>query len=129
MLDSTVGNAPSCELHLEGAVTVFDAFSVFTQPIRVQIGATTVLFKPDRRGEATAGGGTWRVKNASQFGVVYGGMMEFEADLKGNDWAAELQKLGLTNGGSLASTVSVPLTLQVGNARHTATAQITCRAK
>ena len=56
-------------------------------------------------------------------------MMEFEADLKGNDWAAELQKLGLTNGGSLASTVSVPLTLQVGNARHTATAQITCRAK
>lgn len=129
VLDSTAGNAPSCELHLEGAVTVFDAFSVFTQPIRVQIGATTVLFKPDRRGEATAGGGTWRVKNASQFGVVYGGMMEFEADLKGNDWAAELQKLGLTNGGSLASTVSVPLTLQVGNARHTATAQITCRAK
>ena len=129
VLNSAAANAPSCELHLEGAVTVFDAFSVFTQPVRVQIGATTVLFKPDRRGEATAGGGTWRVKNNSAFGVVYGGMMEFEADLKGNDWAAELLKLGLMNGGILASTLTVPITLQVGNARHTTTAQITCRAK
>ena len=56
-------------------------------------------------------------------------MMEFEADLKGNDWAVELQKPGLTNGGSLASTLSVPLTLQAGNARLPATAQIACRAQ
>ena len=128
-LEPASGDAQSCELHLEGSLTVFDAFSVFTQTIRVQIGATSVLFKPDRRGTATAPGGTWRVKNASQFGVVYGGMMEFEADLKGNDWAAELQKLGLTKDGTLASTLSVPVTLQVGNARHTATAQIVFRAK
>jgi len=102
---------------------------VFTQTIRVQIGGTSVVFKPDRRGTATATGGAWRVKNASQFGVVYGGMMEFEADLKGNDWATELQKLGLTSVGTAAPTLSVPVTLQVGNARHTATAQIVCRAK
>ena len=69
------------------------------------------------------------MKISSAFGVVYGGMMEFEADLKGNDWAVELQKPGLTNGGSLASTLSVPLTLQAGNARLPATAQIACRAQ
>ena len=66
---------------------------------------------------------------SSAFGVVYGGMMEFEADLKGADWAAELQKLGLTNGGTSVSTVSVPLSIHVGNARHTTTAQINCRTK
>lgn len=129
VLDWKAGDAPSCELHVEGALTVFDAFSVFTQTVRLQIGATSVSFKPDRRGTATAPGGSWRVKNVSQFGVVYGGMMEFEADLKGADWAGELQKLGLTNGGPVPPSLSTSVTLQVGNARHTATAQIACRAK
>jgi hypothetical protein len=129
VLDFKTGDAPSCELHLEGALTVFDAFSVFTQSIRLQIGGTSVAFKPDRRGTATAPGGSWRVKNASQFGVVYGGMMEFEADLKGTEWAGELQKLGVTSGGPLPPSLSTSVTLQVGNARHVATAQIACRAK
>ena len=129
VLDRKPDAAQACELRLEGAVTVFDAFSVFTQTVRVQIGGTSILFKPDRRGNAEAAGGTWRVANATQFGVVYGGMMQFEVMLSGADWLAELQKLGLADGRGVPTNLSASVTLQVGNAKHTATAQIACRAK
>lgn len=114
------------EIRLTGAVTVFEAFSVFTQPVEIQLGETKVSFKPDRRGQAAApgaAGGQWRTRNASQFGVVYGGMMEFEATLSGAAWLEQLRKLGVASGG--AAKVSV----KVGEARHTGTAEISVRPK
>jgi hypothetical protein len=128
-LDFTPNAAQPCALTLEGAVTVFNAFSVFTQSIQLQVGGKTVTFKPDRRGAAANADGTWRVKNASQFGVVYGGMMEFEATLSGADWLGELKKLGLMNGTALAANVSAGINLRVGNAQHAATARIVPRLK
>jgi len=82
--------------------------------------------KSDRRGQASAPGatgGTWRAKNASQFGVVYGGMMEFEATLTGGGWLEQLRKLGLTSGGAAKFSV------KVGDARHTGSAQLAVRTK
>ncbi|MFM1768481.1 MAG: hypothetical protein RJA22_1010 [Verrucomicrobiota bacterium] len=112
----TLGAAQACTLRVEGSVTVFEAFSVFTQPVELQLGETKVSFRPDRRNQATVAGpagGTWRVRNASQFGVVYGGMMEFEAVLTGSAWLEQLQRLNLTRGGPAR------FTLKVGDARHT----------
>jgi len=125
-------NAPApCEIRIAGSVTVFDAFSVFTQSVRVRIGQTSVEFKPDRRGVATAPNGSWTVTNAGRFGVVYGGMMEFEVVVTGSAWLAELQKLGLTqaNSNPAEQKVSTPVVLHVGNAQHTAKAELLCRAR
>ena len=113
----------SCELKLEGTVTVFQAFSVFTQPVQIQLGGQTISFKPDRRGTASAEGGTFRVKNASQYGVVYGGQLEFEATLSGAGWLKELQKAGFTATGK-AQEIPAALEMRVGTAKHHATASV-----
>lgn len=117
------GSGTNCELKLEGAVTVFEAFSVFVETVRVQLGATTVSFKPDRRGVASAAEGSFRAKNANDFGVVYGGLMEFEMTLTGEDWLRELRKSGWQAGGA-SRPVTIPLILQVGRAQHKASARI-----
>ena len=112
----------SGELTLEGSVTVFNAFSVFTQTIRVQIGGTTVTFKPDRQGRATAANGTLRIKNASQYGVIYGGLMQFEITLHEPGLGAEMKKLAgpsAPKGG-----LPMPVKLEIGPAKHSATAAV-----
>ena len=130
-IDQRPNATAPCEIRIAGSVTVFDAFSVFTQSVRVRIGQTSVEFKPDRRGVATAPNGSWTVTNAGRFGVVYGGMMEFEVVLTGSAWLAELQKLGLTqaNSNPAEQKLSTPVVLHVGNAQHTAKAELSCRAR
>jgi hypothetical protein len=95
--------------------------------VEIQLGEKTIAFKPDRRGAATAADGTFRVKNASQYGVVYGGMMEFEAMINGVEWWQELQKAGVPASGT--ATVPVAVTMRVGPAQHTAPASLTLREK
>ena len=98
--------------------------SIFTQTIQVQLGGKSVTFKPDRSGAASTADGTFRVKNANPYGVIYGGMMEFEAVVSGPDWLAELQKLGSRDSGGPMGT----FTLHVGPARLSATARITVKS-
>jgi len=118
----------SCELKLEGTVTVFQAFSVFTQPVQIQWGGQMISFKPDRRGIASAEGGTFRVKNASQYGVVYGGLMEFEATLSGAGWLKELERAGFAAGGA-AREVPAAIELRIGTAKHTSDVRIHARGR
>jgi hypothetical protein len=113
----------SCELKVEAAVTVFDAFSVFADPVRLQLGAKSITFKPDRRGVANTTDGSFRVKNVNEFGVVYGGVMELEVTLTGEDWVRELRKLGWQSDSARRSEVSIPLALQIGRAQHKANAR------
>ncbi len=118
---ATLSPGPGGRITISGAVTVFQAFSVFTQPILVQIGDKTVTFKTDRRGAAQAGGSIFRATNASQFGVVYGGLMEFELQLAGDEWSGELQKLGAKATGA---EVTTPLSMEIGKAKHKASATL-----
>lgn len=118
-----------CEIRIAAAVSVFEAFSVFTQPVRVQVGSAAVSFRPNRDGGAIVDKSSLRILNGDPLGVVYGGIMEFETVVSGPAWLAELQKLGLTGTGSVAPRLQVPLVVQVGNARHTATADVTCRTR
>lgn len=117
------------EVRLAGSVTVFDAFSVFTQAVEIQMGAKGIAFKPDRRGAASVPGGTFRVTNANPYGVVMGGIMQFEAVLTGADWLQELRKAGLNPAPGGAKAFAMPLNIQVGVARHTAMAAVTVRTK
>jgi FtsP/CotA-like multicopper oxidase with cupredoxin domain len=114
-------------LTMEGTVTVFQAFSIFTQRLTIRLGEKSVSFKPDRRGLAEAGGVTFRARNASQYGVVYGGLMEFDLTLNGSDWLAEFRRAGkLESGTPLKGAVTdVPFSMDVGKARHTAKARFT----
>jgi hypothetical protein len=125
--EAVLDSAP-VEVRLEGSVTVSQAFSVFTQPVRIQLGETAVSFKPDRRGTAATAGGSFRVTNAGQYGVVYGGLMEFEVTLRGAEWLAELKKHGLEGDSARKETV-VSLTVEIGRARHTATTPIVLKSK
>ncbi|MDB6155929.1 MAG: Multicopper oxidase type 2 [Chthoniobacteraceae bacterium] len=94
------------ELRILGNVTVFDAFSVFTTAIRIGIGEKWVTLKPARNGQASAEGVSYRVINSGRYGVVYGGLMEWEATFTGESWA------------TAASKASASIKMELGKARH-----------
>ena len=114
----------SATIKLAGTVTVFEAFSVFTQPVTFQLLGGNVAFTPNRKGTARAGRHEFQIKNASQFGVIYGGQMEFELTLQGAEWRDALLKLSGPNPKS--ARLTSPLTIQVGTASHTGTAAVDC---
>jgi hypothetical protein len=122
---TTPSGAEVGTLKLLGTVTVFEAFSVFTQQIQIRLGEKTVSFKPNARGTAKSGENTFQVRNGTKFGVVYGGLMEFDAQLRGPEWAAELKKLGVTSDAASTSDVHANIRIDVGEAQHTATVPIT----
>jgi hypothetical protein len=105
------------ELKLTGAVTVYEAFSVFGQPIRIQLGAKVATLTPNERGVANSKDATFRVLSKQSDGVVYGGLLEFEIILRGPDWLAEIKK---TTGTQSNSSPTALLDLGVGNVRHSA---------
>jgi manganese oxidase len=111
---------PGFQVEIEGKVTVPQAFSAFLIPVRIQLGEKSVEFKSDRSGKATNGVDLFRIKNASGYGVVYGGEMEFEATLHDAAWLAEVHKM---NKG--AESFSWPLSLRIGKAEHKTTANVT----
>jgi FtsP/CotA-like multicopper oxidase with cupredoxin domain len=115
-LDTTGG----CRIELEGSVTVFEAFSAFTAPVTVRLLGRSVQFKPDTKGLARTGDGELRIVNASPQGVVYGGLMDLAITLRGPQWCEALARHGLAAGRS-GKRLSVPVTIQVGDASHKAT--------
>jgi hypothetical protein len=121
------GGGKEGSLALEGTLAVFQAFSIFTQPITVRLGEKAVSFKPDRRGLAENDSVKFRARNASQYGVVYGGLLEFEMTLSSAEWvnaclrAAKVE----SNTPSPGTELDVPLSMEVGKAKHSATARFT----
>ncbi len=106
----TENGAPT--LHLTGAVTAYDGYAIFNQPFTVRLGDATATFRPNAAGQATAAegtGSTLRITNATEFGVINGGVMEFAVRLAGAEWVAA--------GGSPAA--SAELRLSIGRAHHT----------
>ena len=122
--EAVIDTADSCRISLAGTVTVFRAFSVFNQPVSLQLGEKTVKFQPDMSGRATNEAGSFRVKNANRFGVIPGGTMEFETTLTGAGWLAELQKLGAVDDSRVKPEAVVTLKMQVGAAHHSAAARL-----
>jgi hypothetical protein len=99
------------QLKLSGTVTVYEAFSVFGQPIRVQLGKKVATLMPDQRGMANGRDATFRVLSENKDGVVYGGVLDFEIVLRGSDWLGEIKN-------AAGSQVPVSMELTVGNVRH-----------
>lgn len=102
------------QLRLAGTVTVFDAFSVFNQPVSVEVDGKTISFQPDRSGSATTGQSTLRVRNVNPYGIVYGGQLEFEINLQGPAWLPHLAKL--------KSSKDIAIKMHAGVAGHHAKA-------
>lgn len=115
------------QIKISGLVTVFEAFSVFTQPVEFEVLGRIVRFTPDRKGRARTVNAEFQIRNASEYGVVYGGKMEFDLTLQGNDWRAGLEKSGLSK--TASQQLSVPLRVNVGSASHTATMELQCVVK
>ena len=92
--------------------------------MQFQLLGNNVTFKPDRKGRARTPNAEFQIKNASEYGVIYGGQMEFELTLQGKEWRQGLEKLGLTLAKS--QRLNVPVRVEVGNASHAATAELQC---
>lgn len=122
-VDFTPGAKQLCEIRLHGKVTVFDAFSVFSAPIRLQFGEKVVTLRPDATGVATNDSVSYRVLNSGKVGVVYGGLMEWEATLTGESWLRELEKLGAKKN-EVAGELAVSLEMDVADAKHSTTARV-----
>lgn len=95
--------AESGQLRIAGTATVYEAWSVFGQEIKLVLGEQKVVFKPDTMGVAKEGGASLHIRNIAETGVVHGGVLEFEIYLSGD-------------GGALPPQ----LELHIGNARHEA---------
>lgn len=111
------GSGAKAEITIEGSVTVHQAFSAFVLPFELQVGEVSARFQPNRQGTATATNGTFRVRNVNPYGVVYGGTLEFHATLTGEP----VRKLVEISRGS---SREIPVVLQIGKARHSATARV-----
>lgn len=111
-------------IQITGTVTIFEAFSVFTQPVTFQLLGGNVTFTPNRKGQAKVGRQEFQIKNASQFGVVYGGQMEFELTLQGPEWRAGLMKTSVPN--PRPTQITAPITIRVGTASHSGTVTMPC---
>ena len=107
---------------LEGAVTVYDGFAVFNEPIRLRLGDRTAEFLANQQGIYKDQRTMLRVKNANEFGVVHGGLLEFEIALNGADWLADLGRPAAAN-----APTEVPVVLDIGKAQHTAIAKFVRR--
>jgi hypothetical protein len=110
---NTAARPSRSEIVVEGAVTVFEGFAVHNESIRIGVGNRTVELHPQSNGEANDPLARFRVKNANEFGVVLGGVMEFELVLQGAEWLREIE----------ASSTSAPLlklSLEVGRGKHVA---------
>lgn len=72
---------PGDRLRLAGTVTVFEAYSIFNQPVILNVAGKSFTFQPDAKGKAASEGARWQVRNANPFGVVQGGILEFDCDI------------------------------------------------
>ena len=113
--EANIPNAGNATLRLSGHASVPQAFSVFISPVVVKIGEKSFSFKMDRRGTVTTREGTFTIRNSSQYGVVYGGLIQFETTISTPELADELKKLG---GGNFSGNTTLPITLQIGRAQH-----------
>ena len=102
------------ELFIRGAVTVYDGFAVFNEPLRVTIQNRTLEVQPNQAGVAERAEGSLRVLNANEFGVVRGGIVEFELALR-EDSAG-----GSAAVGAAAGTLMISIDVAKGHhvARH-----------
>ncbi len=126
------GQASPGEIRLEVTATVFEAFSIFRQTVNVQLGDKIVTFAPDRSGLARVAGlagGTLRITNGGDQGVVYGGLMNFELTLSGASWAQELKKMGWSATDASTLIRPIPLTITIGEARHIASVPLGLAAR
>ena len=128
-----LATAPArAQVIIEGAVTVYEGFAVFNEPIRLLLGERMAEFQPNQQGIAKDQRTMLRVKNASEFGVVSGGLLEFEIALSGADWLMEPGQAKAPRAatpGAADAPQEVPVTLEIGRARHTTTAKFIRRTQ
>lgn len=93
------------DLIINGTVTVFEAISLYTQAIQVNLGKRTHTLQTQRDGVGKAEGCTFRARNVTPLGIIFGGLLEFE--------------LTLTDIGEVEN--STKLHLKIGEAAHAAT--------
>lgn len=116
------------EIRLTGAATVFEAFSVFNQSIRVQMGGVTATFAPNQAGIARTPQGTWQIKNASEFGVISGGVMHFDLTLTGEEWLGAIETaLAASATKKPAGGARMPVAIEIGQAHHVTDVKVRSR--
>ena len=117
----------AAEVDLEGQVTVPDPFLTAQNAFVVKVGDKTATMHPDASGLSVSPDAILLVKNTSQQGngALRGGTLEFELTLRGPGWAEELRKLKAIDGNNApAAGVSFPISLEVGPAKHAASATL-----
>jgi manganese oxidase len=135
---NTAAKPARADLIIEGVVTVFDGFATFNEPVKVQVGSRSLELQPQKNGVATDPRGRLRVMNADEYGIVRGGLMEFELVLTGAEWMHEVETMAAAPGASAspASTARDPdlapgpmltLSLDVGRGHHVSHRQIVRR--
>jgi len=111
-------------VHLSGGATVLDGFSVFNEPFEIELAGLTVRFTPDRAGRFRSESAEFTIRNASPFGVVYGGEMEFSLMLRGEAWRKAFQVAQASAQPPASEALRLPFRMQIGPAVHRAIVEL-----
>ncbi|MCI0541632.1 MAG: multicopper oxidase domain-containing protein [Verrucomicrobiales bacterium] len=130
--EAMLGPDGNCRIRLRGTVTVYQPFSVFAEPVTLRALNRSVTFKLNSRGHARMPNAEFETRNSDAdravFGIMHGGELEFEINLHGPEWREALDRLSastsVTNGG--APRIAVPISLEIGQASHRGTAEMSC---
>ena len=114
----------SSEVNLVGQVTVPDPFLTAQNAFTIHVGGKSATLRPDASGLSVSPDAILLVKNTSLRGngALRGGTLSFELTLRGNAWLDELRRLKALDENGPITNASFPVSLEVGPARHTASA-------
>ena len=100
---------------MEGSAIVPEAFSTANIPVSIDIAGQEIRFDLNEKGEAIRDGNSFQVRNAGRFGLVHGGLMEFEAAMSSKVVGEAFKSVGTTNAGFSSS--SIPLVMRVDSVK------------
>lgn len=102
-------------LTMEGSAIVPEAFSSANIPVSIDIAGQQIRFDLNEKGQATRGSDSFQVRNAGRFGLVHGGLLEFEATISGQALSGAVKSAAMADAQSSSS--SIPVSMRVDSVK------------
>jgi hypothetical protein len=127
-VDFAPDSAHPCEVRIEGEARVPEPYQAQKDSVRVMLARESSVFKPGSSGTDQRGGESFLAENMSrnsrEHGIVHGGWVKFSIVLSGAALRDKFVTAGLKPEPTIAQTITLPFSMEVGGTDHNAVLQI-----